>query len=71
MEKYDPFVEKKIFENRQKLSFCFRTNSNEVQRQFGLMRIKIHQLYDELDLAMANGDIENVLRIEEQLKLIR
>jgi hypothetical protein len=35
------------------------------------MKIKISTLYDNLQTALSNGNIRDVLKIEEKLKLLR
>jgi len=45
-------------------------NSDELLRLYAPMKEKIGQLYDELQLATRNGQIRDVIKIEEKLKLL-
>lgn len=40
-------------------------------RFFAPMRVKISTLYDNLQTATSNGNLREVLKIEEKLKLLR
>ncbi|CAF1334234.1 unnamed protein product [Rotaria sp. Silwood1] len=48
-----------------------RSNPDDILRFFGPMRVKIATLYDQLQTATCNGNIREVLKIEEKLKLLR
>ncbi|CAM2715589.1 unnamed protein product [Rotaria socialis] len=48
-----------------------RSNSEDILRYFTPMRLKIATLYDNLQLAISNGNMREVLRIEEKIKLLR
>ncbi|CAF4347461.1 unnamed protein product, partial [Rotaria magnacalcarata] len=48
-----------------------RSNPEEILRYFAPMRLKIATLYDNLQLATSNGNMRELLRIEEKIKLLR
>jgi hypothetical protein len=51
--------------------FYIRSNPEDILRYFAPMKIKISTLYDNLQTALSNGNIRDVLKIEEKLKLLR
>ena len=51
--------------------FYSSSNPDDILRFFGPMKIKIANLYDQLQTATCNGNIREVLKIEEKLKLLR
>ncbi|CAF4742761.1 unnamed protein product, partial [Rotaria sp. Silwood2] len=48
-----------------------RSNPDDIIRFFGPMTVKVGNLYDQLQTATCNGNIREVLKIEEKLKLLR
>ncbi|CAM4859019.1 unnamed protein product [Rotaria socialis] len=48
-----------------------RSNPEDILRFFAPMKVKIEALYDQLQMATCNGNIREVLKIEEKLKLLR
>ncbi|CAF1262893.1 unnamed protein product [Rotaria sordida] len=48
-----------------------RSNPDDILRFFGPMKTKISNLYDQLQTATCNGNLREVLKIEEKLKLLR
>ncbi|CAF2408026.1 unnamed protein product [Rotaria sp. Silwood2] len=47
-----------------------RSNPEDILRYFAPMKLKIAALYDNLQLATSNGDLRDVLKIEEKIKLL-
>ncbi|CAF0746169.1 unnamed protein product [Rotaria sp. Silwood1] len=47
-----------------------RSNPEDILRYFAPMKLKIAALYDNLQLATSNGDLREVLKIEEKIKLL-
>ncbi|CAF0728964.1 unnamed protein product [Didymodactylos carnosus] len=48
-----------------------RTNPDDILRFFALMKSKVANLYDHLETATFNGQIKDVLRMEEKIKLMK
>ncbi|CAF1331847.1 unnamed protein product [Adineta steineri] len=48
-----------------------RSNPDDILRFFAPMKIKIASLYDDLQTATRHGNLREVLKIEEKLKLLR
>jgi hypothetical protein len=48
-----------------------RSDPADVLRFFAPMRVKISALYDDLQTATCHGNLRDVLKIEEKLKLLR
>ncbi|CAF4884813.1 unnamed protein product, partial [Rotaria magnacalcarata] len=48
-----------------------RSNPEEIVRFFAPMKVKIEALHGQLQTATCNGNIREVLKIEEKLKLLR
>ena len=48
-----------------------RTNPEDVLRYFAPMKAKVAAMYDSLQAAICHGQIREVLKIEEKLKLLR
>jgi hypothetical protein len=51
--------------------FSIRSNPEDILRYFAPMKLKIATLYDNLHTATCHGNIREVLKIEEKLKLLR
>ncbi len=49
----------------------YRSDPDDVLRFFAPMRVKISGLYDDLQTATCHGNLREVLKIEEKLKLLR
>lgn len=48
-----------------------RSDPADILRFFAPMKVKIAALYDDLQTATCNGNLREVLKIEEKLKLLR
>ena len=62
------------------MNFCYsneffvlfiRSNPDEIMRYFAPMKKKIATLYDNLRKATSSGNIREVLKLEEKIKLLR
>ena len=51
--------------------FDFSSNPEEILRYFAPMKLKIATLYDNLLAATSSGNLREVLKIQEKLKLIK
>ena len=49
----------------------FSSNPEDILRYFAPMKLKIATLYDQLHTATSNGNLREVLKIEEKLKLLQ
>jgi len=51
--------------------FYIRSNPEDILRYFAPMKLKIANLYDNLQTAISNGNLREVIKIEEKLKLLQ
>lgn len=51
-------------------SLNIRTNPEDILRYFAPMKLKVATLYENLHTATCLGNIRDVLKIEEKLKLL-
>lgn len=68
---YDRYVKISRIDRCMMTSFFSRSDPADIVRFFAPMRTKISSLYDDLQTATCNGNLRQVLKIEEKLKLLK